>query len=485
MNTEILLFWPNSSWAGKRQRLGMPHSILILTRILHDGHRNVALLDANIHAYSPQDCARIIAERRPRIVMVSGLSAEFWEHCHMAMDIAKGVDQDILTICGGVYPTTMPNEALQCRSCDYIYVGPAEDRLLDVLDRLDAGDLAAVRAMPGIGYRDTDGAPVVNPYDVERCAAINPLEPDYSLVEVTRYLAPNPSEHNLSFAEPTANLLTSYGCFFHCVFCASRTIRGRNYAYRSAENVLREIAWFYHTHAIRHFTFIDELFLGNRERVEAILHGLRELGQDIRWKVANGSIWHIDEPLLEAMHAAGCRRINLSVESGSQRVLREIIHKPIKLEMFAPVVCKCKALGIDVAINFVIGFPGETWEEIRQTIDFAEQLDPDLAVFHVATPMPCTELYTLARDQRLLPEDFDFRSPDFFGTGRGFITTEEFTPMELMILRAFEWDRINFKTPEKTRKVASMFNMRVEDLNEHRKQSRRALGLSFLKNAKP
>lgn len=396
------------------------------------------------------------------------------------MDIVKRVNSDILTLCGGVYPTTMPHEALECQSCDFIYIGPAEDRLIHFVECYQSNNRSALQAMDGIGYRKPDGTRVVNAYDIEQCRRLVPLEPDYALIELKKYLAPNFSEHNLSFAEPTASLLTSYGCFYNCVFCASRTIRGRNYAYRSASNVLSEIAWLYNDYGIRHFTFIDELFLGSKNRIMLILEGLKNNYPDIRWKVANGSIWHVDDALLELMHAAGCRRINFSVESGSQRVLREIIHKPVQLDKFGPVVHKCQSLGIDVALNFVIGFPGETWEEIRQTIAFAEELSPDLVIFHIATPMPRTELYEIAKSGGHLSSDFDFRAPEFFGTARGFITTDEFNPQELMILRAFEWDRINFKTPVKTKKVAQMFNMDLPSLHAHRKKSRAELGISFI-----
>ncbi len=66
-----------------------------------------------------------------------------------------------------------------------------------------------------------------------------------------------------------------------------------------------------------------------------------------------------------------------------------------------------------------------------------------------------------------MPPDFDFRNPKYYGTSEGFITTDEFTPLELKVLRAYEWDRINFKTSEKVEKIAKMNYMTVENLNAH------------------
>jgi len=194
----------------------------------------------------------------------------------------------------------------------------------------------------------------------------------------------------------------------------------------------------------------------------------------------NVSAWHLDDNLLELMKKAGCKAICVSVESGSERVLKKIIRKPMKLNIFPGIIKKCKELEIDIVANFVIGLPGETWQEIRKTFQVAEALDFDLCSFHIATPYPGTDLYKMASDQNLLPEGFNFKSPQFFGTSQGFITTNEFTPFELMILRSFEWDRINFKTEAKIEKIAHLMNMSISTLKEHRKQTRLKCGVHHL-----
>ncbi len=200
---------------------------------------------------------------------------------------------------------------------------------------------------------------------------------------------------------------------------------------------------------------------------------------NLTWKMPNVSAWHLDDGLLELMKRSGCRMITVSVESGSERVLHRIIHKPLNLDIFPGIIRKCRKLSIDIAANFVIGLPGETWEEIRQTFRLAEELNFDLCSFQIATPYPGTDFYKVAKERHLLPEDFDFRNPMYFGTSQGFITTGEFTPFELMVLRSFEWDRINFKTPGKVTKIAQLMNMTVEELNEHRKQTRRKCGVHY------
>lgn len=477
---KILIFWPNSGWFDKRRRPIMPNTILVLTRVLTENGFAPELLDANVNDYTFDECQAILQEKQPDIVLISGLAYEYWQHCFKSMEMAKKANPRVVTIMGGVLPTTLPSESLQCKDCDYIYIGPAEDRFPQMLRRVIEGDFDAVRAMPGIGYVDSAGQPVINPHDITKSILRHPPEPDYSLMDMEKYLTPFPSEWVMQYKKPTAMITTSYGCYYNCVFCSAKTIRGHKYSYREAKNVLQEIRWLYHEYGVRHFSFIDELFLAKRDRVEEILNGIIDEKLDIKWKCGDTSVWHLDEEMITLMSKAGCTDMIISVESGTKRVLKEIIRKPVDLEKTKEVVKFCKTLPMRVASNFVIGFPGETWDEIRQTIRYAEELDIDLVIFHIATPMPATDLYYICKEQGLLPENFSFFSPEFFAASRGFISTDEFTPSELAILRTYEWDRINFSTPERTAVIADMFNTTVEELNLHRKKNRAQLGAFYL-----
>ncbi len=286
-------------------------------------------------------------------------------------------------------------------------------------------------------------------------------------------------DYQMTSSHPTSMMITSYGCPYNCVFCATRTISGRNIVYRPLDDVYNEIEFLQSSYGIRHLVFMDDCFLADRKRIETMLLTFIERSYNLSWKVLAVSAWHIDDELLELMKKAGCFQITVSVESGSPRVLKEIIHKPLKLESVPGIVNKCRELDIDIGANFVIGFPGETWDEIRETFRFAEACNFDLSHFKIATPLPKTDLYKIAREGSFIPQDFSFTDPRFFGYCQGFITTGEFTPFELSILRAFEWDRINFSTPEKIRKAARMMNLSVEELNAHRKETRLKLGIHF------
>jgi radical SAM superfamily enzyme YgiQ (UPF0313 family) len=147
------------------------------------------------------------------------------------------------------------------------------------------------------------------------------------------------------------------------------------------------------------------------------------------------------------------------------------------LEIVPPIIQDCRRLGIVIGANVIIGLPGESWDEIRESIAFAEKCDFDVAHFHIATPLPQTDLYEICREGKFLVEGFYFTDPDLFGFCRGFIKTNEFTPEELQILRAYEWDRINFSTREKRERMCRLYGLTENQLEEHRRQTRLNLGL--------
>ena len=471
---EILLITPNSRWYGKRPWISIPFATLLLTSILKEEF-NFNILDANGLDLSEDDCCLRIQEYKPDIVLVSALSCEYYRQAHKALALAKLAVPEAITVLGGVYPTVLGEAALKDSNVDYIFIGHAEELVVSFLNRIYDKD--SICDLPGIGFVTADGEIKINPVQTYISDVKKLVKPDYSLLDISPYIFRETHDYQLNSRNlRSAPMLTTYGCPHNCVFCATRTISGRGVAYRPVEDVLDEIEYLISHYQIRDLAFQDDLFLSKRSRINALLNAFIDRKYGLTWN-SSSSAWDLDDDLLKLMKKAGCTQISLSVESGSPRVLKAIIGKPLKLEIVPPIVKKCNELGIDISANFVIGFPGETWDELRTTFCFAEECNFDLVHFHVATPLPKTDLYRIAKEQNLLPEDFSFQDDRYFGFARPFITTDDFAPEQLMILRAYEWDRINFKTPEKTAKIARMYDFTIEELNKHRKQTIEKVGI--------
>lgn len=473
----IVFFIPNTRWYDKRPWMQVPYVVAIITALLKDEF-GLQMLDANAENLSIEQSQERLKQLKADMVLISGLSVEYFQQYHKSFEIAKMANAQCITLFGGVYPTLIPEDAMKDINIDYVMIGQAEGRLPEFMRLILSKATDALSCFDGIGFRNENGEVCIN---CTRSFTKDIAKPDFSLLDVGTYVQ-HKSQDFLSNTIEGANatIITSFGCPLNCSFCASRTISGRKVLFRPVEDVIEEMEFYIYEHGVRNFTFADENFLANRKRVEAILNTIIERNYQIVWQMGNVALWHLDDELLKLMKRAGCTAISPSIESGDPHVLKNVIGKPLKILEKAPgVVAKCKELDITVAAHFVIGLPEETWEEIRKTFSFAESLDTDLVVFHIATPYPKTEMYEYAKKHNMLPENFSFFNTDFYGTSRGFITTKEFTPFELMVLRSFEWDRINFKTPEKTAKIAKMMNFTLEELNEHRRRTRQKCGVHY------
>ena len=165
---------------------------------------------------------------------------------------------------------------------------------------------------------------------------------------------------------------------------------------------------------------------------------------NLKWHVSSFAIFVIDDEMLDLMAAAGCIGVNVAIESGNPRVLKEIINKPIKdLYAVPKLISGIKKRGMYVLANFIIGNPGETWEEIRETINFAENCGADYVKFFIAVPLQGTDMYEMARKLNAFEQDHEADNPKLDWRFSQ-LKSDEWTSKDVSILRVYEWDRINF-----------------------------------------
>jgi len=477
-NKRVLLIIPNNTWNGKRPTMIVNYASLIITAMLKDRF-DFDILDANGENLSKESCARRIKDFDPGIILITTLSVEYYQQYHDASAIARAACPGCTIIMGGIYPTVMETETLdRDENLDYIMVGHAEERLDKFLDILISKNEQALEAFDGIGYRKNSEI-IFRPVKTYVSEVKKQVKPDYSKTNLELYIKNDSTRYQVNSLERYATILTSYGCQYNCLFCAVRTISGKKIAFRPVEDVIEEIDYLVKNYRIKNLVFMDDCMLADKKRVESLLNKIIDNKYGLTFKISTVSAWHCTDDVLELLKKAGCTQITVSVESGCPRVLREIIRKPLKLDIIPGIVKKCKDLKIDLGANFVIGFPGEKWDEIRETFAFAEKNNFDLVNFSIATPLPKTDLYELAKSQNLLPDNFSFFDPAYFSMSTAFINTDEFSAKELEILRAFEWDRINFSTPERTAKIGKMMCLSLPELDKFRRETRRKFGKHY------
>lgn len=471
----ILLALPNTRWYGLRYWYAFPYTLGLLYAAWKD-KCDVKILDANIKNLSFEEVKEEIENANPDIVCITCMSLEYDKAFKKFASLTKEVNNSILVIAGGIYPTLLPHKLISDVNIDYVIMGEGELRLpllLDCIERQD--DLSKI---DGIAYKK-DNKAVLQPVSTYIQDLDSLAFPCYEDIDLKLYInqAAKYSYYTYPRRFPYAFMISSRGCPFNCVYCSSKAINGPTIRYRSADSLIKETEELISNYGIKEIIFMDDNIYLDRKRLLQFLEYLSNRKFDLQWKSVNAAVYALDEEILLKMWNAGCYQIAFAIESGTKNGLR-LMNKPIKgFDKTRKLVAYAKKIGYEIGGLFIIGIPGETWEDIRTTIKFAEELDLDQISVNIATPLPATELYYKSKAEGLLPSNFSFDESDFYGFGTPVITTNEFIPEELKILRAFEWDRINFSTSEKEAKIARMNGLTIEETKEWRKSTRRNLGV--------
>lgn len=189
---------------------------------------------------------------------------------------------------------------------------------------------------------------------------------------------------------PVLPVLGSRGCFAPCEYCAYRT----NYKWRmrDPEHVVAELAELKKRHKIRSVIFRDPMFTGNNNRAEKIAELLIGKNIGIEW-ACETALEFLNEKLLNLLHRAGLRAINVGIESGNDDVLISVQRRAVAQRASEHLINYCNKIGIRVSAFYCLGLPEDTEETIKNTMNYAKRLNTHVATFNVFTPYPGTPLY--------------------------------------------------------------------------------------------
>jgi magnesium-protoporphyrin IX monomethyl ester (oxidative) cyclase len=202
-------------------------------------------------------------------------------------------------------------------------------------------------------------------------------------------------------------IITSRGCPAKCTFCSAYRVWGRKFRQRSPENVIAEMKDVKEQYGIQEIMFEDDNVTMNVNRAEKLFDLMIKEKLNFIWDTPNGvAVYALNERLLDKMKASGCYRVNMAIESGNQQVLDNIIKKPLNLERAKQLIKYAQGIGLYVNMFLIAGMPGETKEQIWDSIRFAEELGVYSAFMSVATPYVGSELYEICKNKGYIPADF-------------------------------------------------------------------------------
>lgn len=389
-----------------------------------------------------------IRNAKPDVVGVSCLFAAMQQD---AVHVARLAKQAGVPVCvmGGAHAGAAAEDIIRLHSdcVDYVIIGEAERSFPELLNAIE--NTSGFERVDGLVYKSTDGILRVNP----KSTYIHDLDsvpfPSRKALNINNYLSRNQA-HSVYRRSPFTQMITSRGCPCKCTFCALGNHWGAKQRMRGVKNVLDEIEYLVKELGIREIHFEDDNLTGDKERACAIFDGIIERGLDITWNVPSGmAVYSLDESVLEKMAQSGCYSVSLAIESGNQQVLSKLMRKPVNLKKVPPLVQAIRRQGMDARGFFILGYPGETKETIKQTVDFAGGLELDWAYFFIASPLPHTKMWDMCVNNGYInPEDFDpLRS-----FHRSIIRTDEFDPEYLAEVREEAIVRVNFENNPNLRK---------------------------------
>jgi hypothetical protein len=217
------------------------------------------------------------------------------------------------------------------------------------------------------------------------------------------------------------HIMSSRGCPFRCTFCASHRTHGRDMRYHSVERIREDLTRLRDKHGATTVIFQDDHLMAEKDRVYRILEIISDLKLEARFQ-SGLALYALDRPMLEAFYAAGVRHLVLAVESGSERVLKEVMRKPLKFSISERVAADCRDLGIYTNTNILIGSPGETMDDIAHGRRNLRRLKTNWFNIYCTSPLDGSEMHELALRKGYIPADA--MGADYH---KAVISTEDFT----------------------------------------------------------
>ena len=387
-----------------RSVLAFPYGVLSIAsyiRIKATGNPQISILDLNLYCLEeiPEKINQAIEKNKPDIAALSMMFDSSYKYLNSVSKQIKNNDNNITVVLGGSATTVSWNMILHEQEyVDALCYSEGEYPLCQLVDANDIIETLASNPV-WVTKRSLAENQTPLPRYVENLNEV--INIDYELINVADYRmieAFSPFSSIKGSADVRQFfMVTSRGCPFKCVFCSGPSLHGKNIRYADVDVLIGHVKQLVQNYRMNVLTIYDDQLLFNRNRAKEFFKRLAEF--KLRVETPNGlSAAFIDDEMAGLMKSAGIDTVPLAIESGSSRMLNEVIHKPLRLEQVKPVVEMLQHNNIFVQGYFVVGIPGEREEDRIETIRFIKEVGLDWAGFNLATPLRGSELYKICKE---------------------------------------------------------------------------------------
>lgn|SRR3989338_9192837 len=386
------------------RRLTSPMGLMYLGAMLRKKGYDAKIVDSTCEGYfksringeymtyglSDEEIVQRVRDYKPNLVGVTSMfSAQQNNAIHHA-DLVKSVSNEIPIVLGGIHPSIAPESTIRNNSVDYVIMGEGEHRILSLLEGLNAEKKDF--DFDGIAYKSRVEI-VMHPMQ-NRIKNLDELPlPARDLIEMEKYIQIGVPFAPFSKEERVEQVMTTRGCPFDCNFCSTVQYWGHSLRTRSVDNILKEFEELKTKYGIKEIQFADDNLTIDKNRAKELFRRMKDF--EFSWCTPNGlMIQSLDNEMIDLMAESGAYQVSLAIESGSQRVLKEIVNKRVpEKSIVKGLVDRLHKNKINVHGLLIVGFPGEKRAEIDETFEYPYAVGLDSASFFIAYPMLGSRLY--------------------------------------------------------------------------------------------
>ncbi len=372
--------------SANRYIQNVPLNYLHLAGFVRSQGFDPLILDMVFDEMTPE---RVDREIRANGIRVAGIGCMT---CELPAAIAearrlKASHPGLQVVFGGAHPSADPEECLRTGVVDYVVVGEGEIALTRLLgsirDGLPTTGIPGVWSLQGETVLPGGSAPVPNVDELPR--------PAYDLAGLDQYFRLDSPWH-FPKSRRAVQFITERGCPYQCSYC--HEIHTKKFRGVAAETILDQMEWLVRDYGVGEFMIVDDIFNFDLERAKTICRGIIQRKLHIHLQFPNGVRGdRFDEELMALMKEAGTHYLAIAIETVSEK-FQKLVRKNLKIDRARQSIEWARKHGIEVSGFFMIGFPGETVEEVRETLDFAVTAPLDAIFVSVVAPFKGTKLRT-------------------------------------------------------------------------------------------
>ena len=331
---------------------------------------------------------RYILNRSPKIISFYTIDRSYFISLIVAKNIKK-IDKSVKIIFAGPHVSLCSLETLKAFDfIDMVAIGEGEQNVINIIDYFNNRE--EIENIKGICYRK-----------------------EYQIV----YNEPSPLLENLDelpMLELNTDALpsimrieTGRGCPFNCTFCCTKTFWKRKARMKSADRIINEIKYYMNKYNIREFDFIHDQFTAYKKNILEFCNKIVDQGVHIKW-FCSARADTLDKETVSLMARAGCKKVLLGIETGSQR-MQKAINKNLNMSEVKDTIKLLDKYGIEMQVNFIYGFPTEEEEDLLKSLGLIrfcveELLIQEVTIYKCAF-LPGTYIYHTHKNDLIFDED--------------------------------------------------------------------------------